>query len=233
MKRDPELEELRNNSFASDTLGARLSTKKAKFMWPELFNFWGNPKKVEEGDLDILKAFDECLQFTDSNAAMVISINPLRIACFSDEMDGITMLEMPQRFVAKYDLKVQTRLICINTYRSTGEFESDILHRNPRGVWDDVGSTVADFITDDINQLNRRKSEISAEQWELIYVLGTLYYKILPELCREHKDNGMTSRMSISKPFKWSKEGHIYNFYQGDLLYVSYDREANKMIKPN
>ena len=66
------------------------------------------------------------LFYGDTQPAIVVSVNPLLIAAYSDEMDAVVMLRFPMEFVEKYNLSVGSRLTTSNVYFTGNQFASDI-----------------------------------------------------------------------------------------------------------
>lgn len=58
----------------------------------------------------------ETLKYGDTQPALVVSTNPLRIAAYSDELDAVVMLRFPEELARQYDLSVGTRLTTANVY---------------------------------------------------------------------------------------------------------------------
>lgn len=56
------------------------------------------------------------LKYGDTQPALVVSANPLRIAAYSDELDAVVMLRFPEELARQYDLSEGTRLTTANVY---------------------------------------------------------------------------------------------------------------------
>ena len=56
------------------------------------------------------------LKYGDTQPALVVSANPLRIAAYSDELDAVVMLRFPEELARQYDLSEGTRLTTSNVY---------------------------------------------------------------------------------------------------------------------
>ena len=79
------------------------------------------------------------LRYGDSRAAVVVSVAPLVVAAYSDEFDGVVLLQFPPELVQRFKLKVGSTLLTVNTYDAEGELRPDIarasserrtIHRN-------------------------------------------------------------------------------------------------------
>ena len=107
------------HTYASCPGELTLSNQKLKQLRPDLYGILGL----------ICKAKDKyCLGFTkiekikahiyygDSQPAVVISLKPLIVAAYSEDLDCILPLKFPNKFVKNYKLKEKSRLLTINIY---------------------------------------------------------------------------------------------------------------------
>ena len=81
--------------------------------------------------------------------AKVINVNPLHIACFSDDFDSVLIYEYPNFLVDKYSLELNQYLVSANSYWPKDIFsvESDILLKETSNkAWRDIISFVPLFI---------------------------------------------------------------------------------------
>ena len=67
------------------------------------------------------------LCYGDTQPALVVSVSPLTIAAYSDEMDGVLMLRFPDEFVDKFNLYPGMRLTTSNVYFRENRFPADIV----------------------------------------------------------------------------------------------------------
>jgi tetratricopeptide (TPR) repeat protein len=109
---------------------------------------------------------DEHLRVGDSRAACVISINPLLVAAYTDELDCVALLVFPAWLVDEHDLKIGDRLLTVNTY-SRGQRIVPDLDVGPRQQrrWVNFYPVIAEFVSDDGERIRKRKSEIDEEEW--------------------------------------------------------------------
>lgn len=66
------------------------------------------------------------LCYGDTQPAVVVSVEPLLIAAYSDEMDAVAMLLFPSDFAERYELRPGSRLTTSNIY-----FGGDEVRRRP------------------------------------------------------------------------------------------------------
>lgn len=127
----------------------------------------------------------ECMDGGDCRAAVVMSVSPLLIATYSDELDCIAMLKFPDHFVQKYQLTVGTRLLTVNNY-GAGSGAMDIVP-GPKntGNWDNMIPTIAEFATDDLVQVNQIKQKILPAEWQRCAAMGQQYLKFRPNVWRD------------------------------------------------
>lgn len=167
------------NSRASDAVGVSVDDAKMKLLCPELYGFWSF---VFGSKLAQLK---EHVKLGDSRAALVVSINPLLIAAYTDELDCVAMLNFPQEFVAQYQLQVGTPLLTINTYFYKGKLASDLtLGPQQLGRYPNVHPVIAEFVSNDFPQIAARKQGIARAEWERCYAMGMQYLQQRPGVFR-------------------------------------------------
>ena len=66
------------------------------------------------------------LYYGDTQPALVMSVAPLTVAAYSDEIDGVLMLRFPDDFTEKYGLYPGMRLTTSNVYFRGEGFPRDI-----------------------------------------------------------------------------------------------------------
>src|SRR5688500_4823462 len=60
------------------------------------------------------------LRYGDARAAVCVSAKPPIVAAYSDEFDGVVLLQFPALLAERYKLKPGTTLVSVNTYDTTG-----------------------------------------------------------------------------------------------------------------
>lgn len=169
-----------------------LSDGKLKLFHPELYSLswwmfwrWRGYQLYKRTKVQIA----EQLYYGDSRAAMVVGLDPLLIAAFSWELDTIAVLifkdhvtphpeygewyprGLASLLIRRYKLKMETRLLTVNTYKSRAEEVAPDLRFGPRarGVYGNFAPYIADFLTDDVDRLSERKQQIPEEEWQRVY----------------------------------------------------------------
>lgn len=175
---------MNTNTRASDPLALTVSREKLILLRPDLYGYTGLIKKLKAilfKKIDHLRYIREQISFGDSQPAVVISVKPVRVAAYSDEMDCIAMLEFPDGIAKLYSLQVGSRLITINTYKGNLPYHEDLLiGEGYLGKWFGFCPTIADFVSDNMALVNARKQAIDEERWAYVYDLGVDYYKNYP-----------------------------------------------------
>lgn len=141
----------------------------------------------------------EHMDLGDSRAAVVVGIDPLLVAAYSDELDCVAMLWFPPD-ASDEPLEIGSRLLTVNTYERGNSYSPD-LDPGPRRVNRYVGfyPIIADFICADERRVRERKNEIAEAEWELAQMLGAAYCAARPGVwrdgspCRSYRPAG-TSR---------------------------------------
>jgi len=127
----------------------------------------------------------EHMMHGDSRAAIVVSVDPLLVAAYTDELDCVALLHFASDSVTQR-LEIGSRLLTVNTY-ATGEHFSPDLVVGPRqlGRWARFHPIIADFICADREQVERRKQEIDEQEWERTIRLGKQYLTDHPGRSRD------------------------------------------------
>lgn len=126
----------------------------------------------------------------DSCAACVVSINPLLVAVYANDLDSVAMLRFPTWLVEEHGLKIQSRLLSINTYHTPeqlatydagGDCASDlVLGPDNTGWLANMFPVIADFFSDDAQQIAKLKSQLPEEDWKRCLYMGWDYRERFP-----------------------------------------------------
>lgn len=180
---------LNDNSTASDPGGIRLSHDKLRRFHPELYE----PKGLWRwlGRISPLQRFwltrkTEHLLHGDSRAALVISVQPLLVAAYTDELDCIALLQFPPELAAEYGLQVGTRLLTVNLY-APGSTPAADLENGPASYrrYSNFDPLIAEFVSDDQPRIEFRKAEISEAEWRRTAALAQEYLAKRGPLARD------------------------------------------------
>ena len=138
----------------------------------------------------------------DSRAAVVISTRPLLIAAYTDEIDCVAMLRFDNVLTNEYGLKVGSRLLTVNTYSDlNGSYEKDLTAGSKTsGMFGNVHPFIAEFLTDDVDRLEKRKAEIDEDEWSRTNELGKAYVATVGALARDGRP--VLSAMPASLPLE-------------------------------
>lgn len=118
--------------------------------------------------------FDEHLKLGDKRAAIVLqTYNRLIIAAYTDELDCIALLEFPVNLIQENNLEVGDRLLTVNTYSEGKTIASD-LENGPESHkrYNNFHPLIADFLSDDDQAINEKKSQISEDEWKRALEMG-------------------------------------------------------------
>lgn len=190
----PELKTLDNSTEASNPGWLRLSPRKLNAMHPELASPWAWAAHIirERKTRGLSRAFwrthiEEHLMHGDSRAAIVVSIDPLRIAAYTDELDCVVLLKFDQSYVREYSLRVGSRLLTVNTYSSVERgYASDIvLGECHGGNWGNYAPYIGEFLSDDVLVMEQRKASMSDDEWLRTTMLANEYRKTKGLIARD------------------------------------------------
>ncbi len=164
----------------------RLSHTKLKRLQPELYSLTKWLGFLARNPLAMLGVIDrgfwkthieEHLMYGDSRAALVISVSPLLISAYSDEIDCIALLRFDDSFAEDYDLKIGSRLITVNTYSDLQDtYEEDLFAGSKAyGRYGNFSPFIAKFLTDDNIEIENRKTQIKEDEWLRVKVFSDEY----------------------------------------------------------
>jgi hypothetical protein len=113
------------------------------------------------------------LEQGDSRAAVVVSVAPLVVAAYTDELDAVALLTFPERLVADHGLKVGKKLLTVNLYASGQGTATDLVRGEAGdGTFRDFTPLIADFLTADPKRVTERKAKIDLREWQRTFSLG-------------------------------------------------------------
>jgi hypothetical protein len=170
-----------DHTAATDPGGIRLSRLRSRRLEPLASKMpnWTAGRFANRDEFD--QMLDEHMQLGDSRAACVMSVEPLLVAAYTDELDCVTLLGFPAWLVEEYRLKAGGRLLTVNTY-TRGQHIAPDLAVGPRqlGRWVNFFPVIAEFVSDDLEQIAGRKAMITEEEWARCEYLGRASLRIHP-----------------------------------------------------
>lgn len=180
---------LDDTTSATDPGKITLSEPKLKVLRPDLCgvaNIWNSILNVFGRGNEQRTYIEEQLQFGDSRAAVVVSLQPLLIAAYTDELDCIAMLRFPDHFCHGYNLALGTRLLTVNCYGREPNYDPDLI-LGPMMIkrWTGFHPLIADFLTNDLHRLALRKQEIAEDEWQRTWAMGLEYANRRPGIARD------------------------------------------------
>lgn len=165
-------------TLASEPGGITLSDAKLKRFHPAIYTRWARilgklppsfPVQWFGTSSRWRDIIEEHIRLGDGRAALVVRVEPLIVAAYTDEFDCAALLRFDPWVQAEYNLRVSDRLLTVNTYTALGDGPpaTDLVF-GPRkcGQWADFWPIIADFLADDRAELERRKSRITDDEWE-------------------------------------------------------------------
>jgi hypothetical protein len=178
-----------------------LSDDKFRLQFPELYHIKGGilgrllgNKTYQYNDLKAIKLYAAdarqyaagAIQKGDTRAAGVISLSPLRIAAYNDDLDCVVMLQFPQEFALIFDLKIGTQLLTVNTFGFEEKVQGDLI-TGPlnSNVFQVVSPIIADFLVEDTALLADKKNDIDDEEWAKMFNMGRRMHRFFPSLHRD------------------------------------------------
>lgn len=135
----------------------------------------------------------------DLSTGVVMSVDPLLVACYSDDFDAVVLYCYPAELGARLGWSVGTRLLTVNWYNGYGLVKKNKdLDVGPccNNKYKSVGPLVVDLYTDNAERVARKKSEIPEEMWQYTEELGRRYMAAHPGVAR----NGCGPRFKDAQP---------------------------------
>lgn len=180
---------LNNASFASDPGRIQLSHGKLRRLQPELYEPQGLYRwfgRLSPNQHLRLTHTEEHLLHGDSRAALVVSINPLLVAAYTDELDCIALLRFPQELAQEYSLQVGSRLLTVNLYMHGNTTASD-LQPGPTSYqrYSNFIPLIAEFVSADQTRIEARKAAIAEAEWARTEGLAQEYLAQHGQRCRD------------------------------------------------
>lgn len=132
----------------------------------------------------LMESITEHLKMGDARSAVVVQLNPLLVASYSDDLDAVVILQFPQWLVKTHTLKVGSRLLAINTFNRVVE-GTDIV-RGPDALhpYKNVFPIIAEFVCDNPDQVSQAKAAIPETEWQHCLSLGQSYRQQYPTRIR-------------------------------------------------
>jgi len=159
-----------DNTYATDPGKIRLCSEKLDY-FRDLLPL---TKRVLIGSRYPEARIDEHLQLGDSRAAVVVQVAPsLLVAAYSDEIDGVALLAFPELLVQVYEIQLGARLLTVNTYVHGTNVVADLLP-GPGYLrrYENFYPIIAEFLSDQMDQIALRKQQISEEEWRKTWEMG-------------------------------------------------------------
>ncbi|QJX01040.1 hypothetical protein [Frigoriglobus tundricola] len=183
------------SSAASNPGRLRLSDAKLKRLCPSLFltTGLGGFARCFFGDgLGTRMYVRDMLVHGDSRAAVVLSIDPVLVACYCDDSDAVCVLGFQKTELGDVELCVGDRLLTVLNSMAlgrparAGEVAGDLVQgdrANPHYI--NFWPLVAEFLTDDRDAIERPKAAITKEEYARCRALGQEHLRRLPGAVRD------------------------------------------------
>ena len=122
----------------------------------------------------------------DMQTAVVVSLDPLLVACYTDEMDAVVMLRFPSERAGKYDLMEGTRLTTSNWYFGGDRIAPDIfVGEGYLRNWTDFMPIVQLFLGKRDDRICAKTTLFDEDVWATVAERAEEYRYHHPDLCRD------------------------------------------------
>ena len=115
---------------------------------------------------------NEFMQYGDTQPAYVVSLHPLIISAYSDEIDGVVLLEFPPELGSFYDLTEGARLVTSNVYAFGTTMAPDLIPGEGNlNRYVNFTPIVQIFLAEEEDFARERISLFEEEKWERVVQL--------------------------------------------------------------
>lgn len=171
------------NTYASNPGGVKLSPYKWELIKQMICQ---TPSQAALCDSRFAKIAD-FVQYGDTQPALVMSVSPLIIAAYSDEMDAVMMLRFPEVLAKQYRLRKGKKLVTVNTYRwlEGHDIASDLfVGENYLRRYSDCQPVVPLFLSNDVGLLKKKVRLFDRATWRMVAQKAQQYADEHPGLSR-------------------------------------------------
>ena len=159
--------------------------KLSKSKWREIKKIYSISPEGRKKLKNIFSIEAECIYFGSVEPAVVVSMSPLLISVYSEDMDAVLLLQFAPAYAEKYSLEIGSRLISVNTYGNHDKISDDIfVGKAYKGYWTDFTPHIADFLSNDKKRIQAHKESFSEEHWLYVQELGNEYLSKHSQLAR-------------------------------------------------
>jgi hypothetical protein len=195
LKAERERRAVNSTSAASNPAGLRLSDTKLRRLCPSLYpttGLGGFARCFFRDGLATNLYIRDMLIHGDSRAAVVLSADPVLVACYCDDSDAVCVLGFSRDELGDVELRVGDRLLTVlnsmvlGRPARAGEVAGDLVQgdrANPHYV--NFWPLVAEFLTDDRAATERPKGAITAAEYDRCRSLGEEHVRRLPGAVRD------------------------------------------------
>lgn len=162
-----------------------LDKEKLKKLRPQIFGigsmFFGK-------QLDTWQQIDSQMNDGDIETAVVISTEPLLVACLTEDLDAVVLLKFPTELGKNLGWTNRTRLLTVNAYNGFGPVRKNKdLYPGPNAGknFKSFGPLIVDLYTSNTERLERKKAEIPEGLWAYTAQLGVQYQNEHPGVARD------------------------------------------------
>lgn len=137
----------------------------------------------------------------DIQTAVVVSTDPLLVACRSEDLDAVVLQCYPVELGRARGWEVGTCLLICCTYNGYGPLRKNKdIDPSPRAnpKFKSFGPILADLYAADTAYLERKKSEIPQAMWQAAWEMGKAYMAAHPGMAR----NGLALSFRDSEPIE-------------------------------
>jgi hypothetical protein len=130
----------------------------------------------------------DMLAYGDGRAAVVLSSEPFRVACYCDDSDAVCVLGFREREIGPIGFRERDRLLTVlnSVTDPAGAVAADFLQgdrADPSYI--NFWPLVAELLSDEITEIERRKAVIPVAEYDRCRSLGEEHLRRLPGAVRD------------------------------------------------
>jgi Fe-S cluster assembly iron-binding protein IscA len=149
-------------TFATRPAGVELSRERLFRISPSL-----------RDDEDAVERTAHYLREGASHAAVVMSLDPLVVAAYAEDLRAVALLGFPKWLAGNQDLKLGDRLLTSNSYVRGSDIAGDLLRgQGAELIYCNFSPLIADFLGENPDEIEARKAEIEETEWATAAELG-------------------------------------------------------------
>lgn len=161
-----------STSFATQPGGLLLDREMLRALDPGMFVLGVGP--LWPWLLPREHAYADQLANGDARAALVMQLQPLLVAAYSEDFDAVVLLRFPDQLARTHGLATGTRLLAVNTYAEPDAAADGDIRHGPASShqWGGLRPFIGQFLSRDAATMRKRVAAIGESEWARTWTDG-------------------------------------------------------------